>query len=295
LSENEIHIISRNNDFVLKMGVKGLYSCLKSYSIPVRLENEPPCKLALDAYPFLYKFREDIDACLTLFKKLITAGHTLCIYIDGTPPKEKMAELTQRKQQKEAAYQQAKALKSFLADETKSAELNEEARAILEKQVNTFEIESWSLRKEVRESFVRRCKEELNIPIVLCEGEADTDLVRASLKGDANIVIANDMDLFVGGVERLWILGKTSQDPLFIEFCRSAISSQLGIHPKAWADVALLTGYEKTASLKRCSAQQAIEWMRYYGCIENMYHRRKDVFKDTLLDDYKKARDFFAV
>jgi len=277
------------------MGVKGLYSCLKTYSIPVIFEQETPCHFALDAYPFLYKYREDIDTCLKLFKKLQDVGHTLHIYIDGVPPKEKMEELIQRKHQKEVAYQQAKALKAFLADDLKTAELNDDAKAVLEKQVITYEIESWSLRKEIREAFIRRCQEELNIHTVLCKGEADTDLIKAAINGEVDIVIANDMDLFVGGVERLWILGKTSQDPLFIEFRRSAISSHLGIHPKAWTDVALLTGYEKTTNLKRCSAQQAIVWMRYYGCLENLFSRRPEMFKGLSLEEYQKARTYFQV
>lgn len=277
------------------MGIKGLYSCLKMYSVKVSYEAEEPTKFGLDAYPFLYKFREDIDACLALFKKMKDVGHTLTVYMDGMPPKEKIDELTSRKQQKESAFQQAKALREFLDDKEKSAELNDEARKVLEKQVQSFETESWSLRREIRESFLRRCREELSIDVILCEGEADNDLIKASLEKRVDIIIANDMDLFVGGVERLWMLGKTNAEPLFMEFRRSDISRDLGIHPRAWTDVALLTGYEKAQVLRRCSAQQAIVWIRFYGCLENLFSRRPDLLRENTVEEYQKAREFFSV
>jgi 5'-3' exonuclease len=212
--------------------------------------------------------------------------------VDGTPPKEKMEELAQRRQQKEVAYQQAKALKLFLQDQEKSAELPEEAKQVLEKQITAYEAESWCIRKEMRDLFIQKCQEK-GFPVHMCKGESDNELIQASLKGDYDIVVANDMDLFVGGVERLWVLGKTQQDPLFQEFRRSLISQKVGLYPNAWTDVALLTGYEKVPSLKRCSAQQAITYLRYYGSLENFFEKRKDMLKENTLEEYQKARVYF--
>lgn len=274
------------------MGIKGLYSCLKPYSIPVCFQQETPSRLGLDAYPFLYKFRENIEACLSLFEQLRSFGHTISIFIDGTPPKEKMEELVHRRQQRETAYQQAKALKLFLQDQEKSAQLNDQAKQILEKQINAYEIESWSIRKEIRENFIQECQER-EFPLHFCQGESDEELIKASLGGELDIIVANDMDLFVGGVERLWVLGKTSQEPLFQEFRRSLISQKLGIHPSSWVDVALLTGYEKCPLLKRCSAQQAITFMKYYGNLENFFAKRADMLRANSLEEYQKARQYF--
>jgi 5'-3' exonuclease len=274
------------------MGIKGLYTCLKAFSIPVLYEQEAPSRLAVDAYPFLYKFRENIEGCINLFESMRRTGHTLSIFLDGTPPKEKMEELASRRQQKELAYQQAKALKLFLQDTEKSSQLPPEAKLVLEKQISAYEIESWSIRKEVRQSFIDQC-EAKQFPIHFCKGESDEELIRASLRGECDIVVANDMDLFVGGVERLWVLGKTQQDPLFLEFRRSLISQKMGIQPNAWVDVALLTGYEKSPSLKRCSANQAITYMKYYGCLENFFSKRPEVLKENTLDEYQKARLYF--
>ena len=270
------------------MGIKGLYSCLKSYALPVSLEHEKPLVIGLDAYPFLYKYREDIDSCITVLKQFQAAGHTLVLYLDGIPPKEKEAELLNRKVQKETAYKQARALKTFLQDE-KSKELTDDARKIIEKQIASYEHESWYLRKEIRETFALRVSQQ-GIEVIQCKGEADTDLIQASLSKKLDCVIANDMDLFVGGVERLWMLGKTHTDPLLQEFRRSYISHEVGLGEKAWIDVAILAGYEKCPELKRCSAHQAIIWIRYYGSIESLLSRRHDLLQGVKIKEFQDAR-----
>jgi 5'-3' exonuclease len=271
------------------MGVKGLYSCLKQYSFPIDYKKEEPSRLGLDAYAFLYKYREDIDSCMNLFKDLQKYGHSMTVFMEGTPPPEKMEELAARRQQKESAYLQAKSIKEFLDSPSISA-LTAEAQDLLKKQVLVCEFESWSIRREIRERFVAEC-EKLAIPVYCCEGEADNDLIHAALKGQVDIVIANDMDLFVGGVERLWLLGK-GEAP-FAEFRRSAISRELGIHPKSWPDVAIVAGYEKCPELKRTSAHQAIIWMRYYGCLENLFSRRPELLKEHSAEDFYAMRKFF--
>jgi len=274
------------------MGIKGMYSCLKPFSHRVEYTCVPPMKLALDAYPFLYKFKYDLDACLKLFQGLQAAGHILKLFVDGNPPKEKMEELASRRQQKEQAYKQAEALKAFLQDTEKSSSLDEQARQLIEKQIQAYEVESYSIKKETREQFLSRVKE-ANIPIELCHGEADEALIHAALKQEVDVVVANDMDLFVGGVERLWVLGKTNADPLFLEFNRTDITKQFGLHTKSWVDVAILAGYEKTPQLKRTSVQQAITWIRYYGSLENLLSRRSELLQGERLETFVEARKYF--
>lgn len=276
------------------MGVKGLYSCIKPYSYPIHFQEISPQRIALDAYPFLYKFKQDISSCILLFQNILKAGHQCQLFVDGNPPKEKLEELASRRQQREDAFQKAKALKEVLENEETASQLDESAKQILEKQIQAYMVESYSIKKEIREEFLRRVKEETGMPILLCDGEADNALIQASLQGDVDIVIANDMDLFVGGVERLWILGKTNSDPLFLEFRRSLISKKVGIHPKSWTDVAILAGYEKTPQLKRTSVQQAIVWIRYYGCLENLFSRRSELLEKNHVEEFVEARKFFT-
>jgi 5'-3' exonuclease len=275
------------------MGVKGLYSCLKPHSRLIDFTKEPSLRLGLDVYPFLYKFKYDIDACIQLFLKLVEVGHTCTLFLDGNPPKEKMEELANRRQQRETAYQQAEALKAFLNDPEKSGSLDTTAKEILEKQIKAYEVESYSIKKETKELFLKRVKEETSIPIVLCQGESDIDLIQASKKGEIDVVIGNDMDFFVGGVERLWTLGKTNTEPLFLEFERTSITKQFGLYSKSWIDIALLAGYEKTPYLKRTSVQQAITWIRYYGSLESLLARRPELLQQQTVQDFLEGRRFF--
>jgi 5'-3' exonuclease len=276
------------------MGVKGLYSCLKPFSHVVDYKGLAPLRLGLDVYPFLYKFKQDIDSCLRLFQELQKAGHLCFLYMDGNPPKEKLEELASRRKQREEALKQAEALKAFLNDTEKSNELDERARLHLEKQIAAYEVESYSIKKETRELFLRRIREETSIPIVLCEGESDPILIQASLKGEVDVIVGNDMDLFVGGVERLWVLGKTNTDPLFLEFNHKDITKHFGLHAKSWIDVAILAGYEKTPQLKRTSVQQAITWIRYYGSLETLFTRRPELLQGQTIETYSEARRFLV-
>lgn len=274
------------------MGVKGLYTCLKPHSIPIDYMQVSPKRIGLDAYPFLYKFKQDLDSCIRLFQDLCAAGHVCSLYVDGNPPKEKLEELASRRLQREQAYKNAEALKAFLQD-SGASELDESMRKILEQKIQTYEVESYSIKRETRELFLQRVKQETALSIVMCPGESDPALIQASLNNEVDIVIANDMDLFVGGVETLWILGKTNSDPLFLEFRRSQISRAVGIHSKSWMDVAILAGYEKVPNLKRTSAQQAIVWIRYYGCMENLFSRRPEILQGVSIGDFLQARKFF--
>lgn len=276
------------------MGVKGLYSCLKPFSHVVDFRSVAPLRLGLDAYPFLYKFKQDIDGCLQLFHEFKRAGHSCTLYLDGNPPKEKLEELAHRRQQKEQAIKQADALKAFLQDTEKSKDLDEKARSLLEKQIAAYEVESYSIKKDTREQFLKRVHEETKIPIVYCEGESDPALIRASLKGEVDVVVGNDMDLFVGGVERLWVLGKTATDPLFLEFVHTDLTKQFGLHKKSWVDIAILAGYEKTPQLKRTSVQQAITWIRYYGSLETLFSRRPELLQGETIETYNDARRFLV-
>lgn len=276
------------------MGIKGLYSCLKPYSYPINYTLVEPVRIAMDAYPFLYKFKHNMDACIQLFQSITSVGHQCSLYVDGTPPKEKLEELANRRQQREQAYQQAQALKAFLEDPEKSGSLDTEARQIVEKQMLAYEVESYSIKKETREVFLKRVKEETTIVVHLCEGESDDALIQASKNGEVDVVIANDMDLFVGGVERLWILGKTASEPLFLEFLRSDITRLVGLRSISWIDVAILAGYEKTPKLKRSSVQQAITWMRHYGSLENFFSRRPEFLQGEHLESFVDARKFFG-
>ena len=272
------------------MGVRGLFSSLKAYAVPVHPEDEQPLRIGVDTYALFYKFKESLDDLFAFIKSIQCDKHTIYFVMDGVAPPEKQEELALRRAQRKEAAQQAKALREFL-NEPSAQELAPDAREILEKKIKQYDNESWVVYKELRERFTEKATA-LGYSVHFSEGEADNDLLRMALTGQIDVVVANDMDYFVGGVERLWILHKDIQG--MREFQRSAVSRAMKIHPTAWKDIAILAGYEKTPQLRRVPAATAISYLRFYGSLERLLERRKELLKENTVEDFLTARAFFS-
>jgi 5'-3' exonuclease len=272
------------------MGIRGLYSCIKCYAVPIHPESEEPLVIGIDTYALFYKYKENLTELFTFIQTLCFNGrHTPIFIVDGVPPVEKQQELQLRKNQRKAAYTQAIALKAFLL-EPSSQDLTTDARAVLESKVLQYESESWAVYRELREQFVRMAKEK-GYEVRFSQGEADADLMEMNAQNEIQVVLGNDMDYFVGGVERLWIVMKDTKDVQ--EFRRSAISKQLGIRSDSWRDVAILSGYEKAPELRRVPASHAISLLRFYGSLEKVLLKRSELLRGSTVDEFLAARKFF--
>jgi 5'-3' exonuclease len=271
------------------MGIRGLYSSLKQYSIPISPEEEDPLTIGIDTYALFYRFKENFNELFRFVDLLCVKKHTPIFVLDGVPPPEKQQELAARKQQRKDAAQQAQSLRAFL-NETNPEELSESSRKVIEKKIQEYENECWTVYRSLRERFVEEATEK-GFEVRLSKGEADDDLLRMALSNEVQIVVANDMDYFVGGVERLWMF--TKDLPAVREFQRIPISRTLGIHPTAWRDIALLAGYEKAPTLRKMPASHAISLLHVYGSLETLFEKRNDLFGDSSVEEYKQARRFF--
>jgi len=272
------------------MGIRGLYSCIKCYGVPIHPSQEDPLVIGVDTYALFYKYKENLSELFTFIETICcNKRHRPIFILDGVPPVEKQQELQLRKNQRKAAHVQALALKAFLTEEN-SKDLSIEARTVLESKVVQYESESWAVYRELREQFVRMAKER-EYEVRFSEGEADADLMNMNLRNEIQVVLGNDMDYFVGGVERLWIVMKDTKD--IQEFRRSAISKQLGIHSDSWKDIAILSGYEKAPELRRVPASHAISLLRFYGSLEKVLHKRVELLRGSTVDEFLAARKFF--
>lgn len=271
------------------MGIRGLYSSLKHLTIPIYPSEESPLCIGIDTYALFYRFKENFSELFRFVDELCCKKHTAIFILDGVPPPEKQQELALRKQQRKEAAQQADSLRKFL-EETQSQELSDASRKVIEMKIKQFENECWTVYRELREKFVKEaCAKGYDVR--LSKGEADEDLLQMALLKEIDVVLANDMDYFVGGVERLWMF--TKDLPAVREFQRSAISRSLGISLTAWKDVALLAGYEKAPELRKLPASHAISLLHVYGTLEHLYEKRRDLFQGTSLADFQKARKYF--
>lgn len=271
------------------MGIRGLYSSLKHLTIPIHPSEEPPLQIGIDTYALFYRFKENFAELFRFVDMLCCNKHTPIFILDGVPPPEKQQELANRKQQRKEAAQQANSLRKFL-EESNSEELSETSRKVIQLKIKQFENECWTVYRELRERFVKEATEK-GFDVRLSKGEADDDLLQMALSGEIHVVLANDMDYFVGGVERVWIF--TKDLPAVREFQRSYISKTLGIQPTAWKDIALLAGYEKAPGLRKLPASHAISLLHVYGSLEHLYEKRRDLFQGTSLEEFQLARKYF--
>jgi len=271
------------------MGIRGLYSAIKSYAVPIHPAHEEPLVIGVDTYALFYKYKENLTDLFTFIETLCCKKHRVIFIVDGVPPVEKQQELQLRKNQRKAAHTQAAALRAFL-QEPSSQDLDSGARAVLESKVLQYESESWAVYRELREEFVRMAKEK-EYEVRFSQGEADTDLLAMAFSNEIQVVLGNDMDYFVGGVERLWVLMKDTKD--IQEFRRSAISKELGIQLDSWKDIAILSGYEKAPELRRVPASHAISLLRFYGSLEKVLLKRPELLRGCTVDEFLAARKFF--
>lgn len=271
------------------MGIRGLYSSLKHLTIPIHPSEESPLRIGIDTYALFYRFKENFSELFRFVEDLCCKKHTAIFILDGVPPPEKQQELALRKQQRKEAAQQADSLRKFL-EETQSQELSDASRKVIEMKIKQFENECWTVYRELREKFVNEATEK-GYDVRLSKGEADEDLLQMALSSEIDVVLANDMDYFVGGVERLWMF--TKDLPAVREFQRQAISRSLGISPTAWKDIALLAGYEKAPELRKLPASHAISLLHVYGTLEHLYEKRRDLFQGIPLEEFQKARKYF--
>lgn len=272
------------------MGIRGLYSSLKHLTIPIHPSEESPLRIGIDTYALFYRFKENFSDLFEFIDTLCCGKHTPIFVLDGAPPPEKQQELAARKQQRKEAAQQANSLRKFL-EEPSSQELSESSRKVIELKIKQFENECWSVYRELRETFVKEATGR-GFDVRLSKGEADEDLLEMGLSEEIDVVLANDMDYFVGGIERLWIF--TKDLPAVREFQRSYISKTLGIHSTAWKDIALLAGYEKAPELRKLPASHAISLLHVYGSLEYLYEKRRDIFQGTSLEEFQRARKYFS-
>jgi 5'-3' exonuclease len=271
------------------MGIRGLYSSLKHLSIPIHPSEESPLRIGIDTYALFYRFKENFTELFRFVNELSCEKHTPIFVLDGVPPPEKQQELAARKQQRKEAAQQADSLRKFL-EESNPEELSEASRKVIELKIKQFENECWTVYRELRERFVKEATGK-GFDVRLSKGEADEDLLQMALSRDVDIVLANDMDYFVGGVERLWMF--TKDLPAVREFQRSYISKTLGIQPTAWKDIALLAGYEKAPGLRKLPASHAISLLHVYGTLEHLYEKRRELFQGSSLQEFQIARKYF--
>jgi 5'-3' exonuclease len=262
------------------MGVKGLYTYVKPYRRPILPDTVEPLRIGVDAMSLIYKYKSEYKLIYPYIKLLKDKGHRMIFVFDGKAPVEKMEEIKDRRDAREYATAHASSLKSQLSDTT----LTQKEREILEYSVARLEYQGWHMTREIRLE-VQEELTRIGVDWVKAIEEADNVLIDLISLNAIDAVISTDMDFLLAGIKRLWIPARDSYEEVLLEDVMKGESLSLaGI-----LDAGILCGVEPLRGLS-ISPKTAFGWVRHYGSIEGILHRRDDANLDPLRDSAEISR-----
>ena len=272
------------------MGVKGLYTYLRLYRTDVYTQTipaAPTLRIGFDAMSMLYKYKSAYADMYPSLRELKEQGHKLLFVFDGKAPVEKEAEVKERREARNDATQQAEALKVHLSKNTVSAR----EREILEFSLARLEYQGWHMTREIRQAF-QATLQEIGIPYVKANGEADDVLTDLAGAGKLDVVVSTDMDFLLSGVQRLWIPFRKSYDG-FEEILTGEVLKGEGISQTGLLDAGILCGVEPLRGRVSINPATAFGWLRYYGSIEAIL--KSSAIKDAQLDILREEATLASV
>jgi len=249
------------------MGVKGLYTYLRSYRRDVfthTIPTQPKLRIGFDAMSMLYKYKSAFAEIYPVLKDLQEAGHTLLFVFDGKTPVEKEAEVKDRRDVREGAVTQAASLKEHL----KSTTITLKERQIIEYSIARLEYQGWHMTREIRHAF-QETLTAMGIPYMKAIQEADDVLTDLAAANKLDVIVSTDMDYLLSGIQRLWIPFRKYQDG-FEEIILSEVLEGEGMTQASFTDAGILCGVEPLRGRLSVNSNAAFTWMRHYKSIEEL-------------------------
>jgi len=244
------------------MGVRGLQSFVKQYSIPKPFatlldSNNQRLKIGIDISFYIYKWQADVDKILSFIRKLQGNNHRVLLVFDGRAEEGKAWEAQRRRTLRDQEKQAASTLLQYLEQE----HVTEEERFFLEKKVEEHQKKGWSLTRDVRQLLKERLFLE-KIPMVKAKGEADGFLAAASSCGELDIVISGDMDLLAMGATCLWT---PVEDGLqFREYNRTQLLQELGLSDWQFRSMCAICFTEASETQNSFNIRQAYQSIKVF-------------------------------
>ena len=262
------------------MGVKGLYTYVKQYRLPILPDMVASLRIGVDAMSLIYKYKADYKQLYPYIKILKDKGHRMIFVFDGKAPVEKTEEIKDRRDARESATANALSLRSQLDDPTLTAK----EREILEYSVARLEHQGWHMTREIRLD-VQKELDRIGVSWIKATKEADDVLIDLVGSNAIDVVMSTDMDFLLAGVKRLWIPGRDSYEEIQLDEVMKGESLTAG----GILDAGILCGVEPLRGLS-VSPKTAFSWIRHYGSMESLLKRRDDKNLDPLRDPVELAR-----
>lgn len=265
------------------MGVRGFFSYIRSVKKYANVIKNPQLNIGVDAFCILYLFRSKTESLQAYIRGLLSLEYKLTIIMDKKAPKEKKEVVEARKEARKEARGDANDIQSYVNSE-EFAELDEALQATLKKFVAQKEHEGWYLTPAHMEWFVNFVKE-LGCEVIWAEGEADDCLAA----GGYDIVISSDSDLFVLGVDHVWVpRGVGLQHD---SYKLQDILGYLGLTQDKLIELSFLAGCD-TQPKSYLSFSVAVSWLRFFGSLTGIVEKHPETLSPAdleLFESWKKA------
>jgi hypothetical protein len=268
------------------MGVRGLQSFLRQYSIPRSMEyllhpSNKKQRIGIDISFYMYKWQGDIERILAFIRQLESNKHRVLIAFDGRAEEGKQWEAQRRRTAREEELKSADAIRAIL--ENPPEDMSEEQRQLLLKSQQEHQRRGWSISRELRTDIKRRFYEE-KIPMVKAKAEADGLLAAMSANGILDVVISGDMDLLTMGAKSLWT---PIDDGLsFREYVREDILQKLGLGDYQFRSMCAMCFTEATAEPNIFDIRQAYQAMRLFRNLTTIQKKHPEWLKEWPNDSH---------
>ena len=282
------------------MGIKDLNAFLKERApgaIRETLLNTYSGKrVAIDTsiffYKFLYKNPRFLEGFFQMISRLRSNGITPIYIFDGTPPKEKLETLYQRKEKKTEYKNRIQEIENELNNidnvekvDNKDADDKEDSQEVSEEKKKQLTQDLLKLKKKlihVTKEHIDMLKyllDMMNIKWLHPNCEADVVCGKLLQNGVVDLVLSDDMDLLVSGSDVLLRDFHISTNKI-TEYRVDRILQDLSLTYDQWVDFCILCGSDYTSRIHGVGPKNAYKFIKKYINIEALV-------KDLCGDDKK--------
>lgn len=193
------------------MGIKELGSFLQLHCpeaiYNVKLSDKKGCVCAIDVSLFMYKFKYShgenfLEKFIEQINRLKINNITPIYVFDGTPPKEKISTINERKDKKNEYKEQLKILKEKQDNISETETDYDEMRKSIDDEIDKINKKLIYVTKENINQF-KYLLDLLNIKYIHKDCEADLINSKLSSEGYVDMVMSEDMDHLTSGTKML--------------------------------------------------------------------------------------------
>ena len=257
------------------MGVRGLMSWLKPYSRYEAYEQllGKKLRIAIDISYYMYKWQANHERIVEFIENLQNVGHRVILVFDGRAADGKQWEAARRRNVRE---EEQKAATKIMDELSNNTTLSDNQKTHLEKVAAEHMRRGWHLTKDIRHS-VKRSFYRKGIPMIKATTEADGLLAALSNRGDIDIVISGDMDVFAMGTKTLYT--PTGDGTNFLVFEREPILQRLGLSDYQFRSMCAMCFTEMREEQEFLDVRQAYQGLRVFRSFEVLKKKHPEWLK----------------